>query len=1167
MSVGSLKDLVRTLGAALSTPVPLYPLPDDVLSVIQSFLNRHGEIDEHESQRLHEELLNLHANKVYNHPERLAVFLACFRNLRPAIFGVERLSKWWEILVRPTLDSMGQAKAVVADARAIVLSVLAYEDEDDPTGQKAEASSVFTDKLFEIFLERTRLPASSHGAVREEQKHRFVSANVEAVLLAYGKRRPKAFLEKIDHFVVQKEYRLQILGLLCSYVRLQGPHLYHVLHTELFDHLLQCLENDTSTTVISLALTILIMFMPHLCNSLAEYLPRLFVVYTRVLCWDKFGIVRLDVGSHLDVYSRTSSPLSAKPEESTTFSGWQKLDSSFETAQSTTPDVSDYFSFLYGLYPINFLEFIREPYKFLERVGYRGIDHLDIEEETIRQRSDTYRQRHILHPNFFTLTAQTELKDQSRWMKVEPADVTAQCIGLVNNNVSAVLSDDMESLKPESELPAEFIPTEEIPAESLLSQGDDGPGPGYDPESGYLDPSSNTSRSGYGREVKGLFQRGNTGYMARTPSSRDTRSPDSPTIPATLAPAEEAHLQDMLNLQEQLHASLQDSIKHDGPSPTPPPQTRLPDPPGPPPMYSSSVTASPRLDGYAQSGYVQSLSQTNMPRSPALRPAASDTQGTIAYLQREVMLLKNDLNFERYLKQQHLSHIGHLQRKHIKESTAEAETQNLINTNKTLKAKLEEAKKAYTASRQETLKSKNQAKKWEAELSAKIRTLREEQKAWRQDEEATKKALDVAREETDHLRKLLAESEAEGLRCRQKLQSLSTEMDEVSKLRTFVDHLSNKLTEYEARNEEFEMQRHSEEQAITQAERMKIRLQSREQEIQKMKRGYEAKLQEMDSRMSSMSNPMPSNPGPGFQGMIDNALAVANSRLTSLKKAHNHLLQKYTDLEIKYLELQASQEMDGIGMHHSGSQAPYHHQFQNHYVEMPSDNEASHHNGRSINRHERQQQQQHQQHQHYQHSEDSMSPVSSYPESSAGGSNNGGSRMENMHSYQMHNGGQQSPPQTATTMSSGYMNTKYGNYGQMSPHEQSVQHTDFPFPNQGQGRPQLRHRPSVPDSFMTQTTQATNNSANTHTNQSSASGETESLKTVTSTTSSETRKKEKIKPGSQVRIRGRGGVQNVGKKVKDSDGEGSEVPVKEPKPKKKSRFATGSGLAGIRGFV
>lgn len=120
------------------------------------------------------------------------MFLACFRNLRPAITRVEHLAKWWDILVKPTMDSMEQAKAVIADARAIVLSVLAYDEDDDPTGEKAEAAAVFSSRLFEIFLERTsKNGADRMGGYSQEQKQRFVSQNVEAVLLSYGKRRPK----------------------------------------------------------------------------------------------------------------------------------------------------------------------------------------------------------------------------------------------------------------------------------------------------------------------------------------------------------------------------------------------------------------------------------------------------------------------------------------------------------------------------------------------------------------------------------------------------------------------------------------------------------------------------------------------------------------------------------------------------------------------------------------------------------------------------------------------------------------------------------------------------------------------------------------------------------------------------------------------------------------
>lgn len=635
----------------------------------------------------------------------------------------------------------------------------------------------------------------------------------------------QAFLLQIDKIIVQKAYRLQILALLCGFVRLQGPHLYQILETPLLDHLLQCLENDTSTTVISLALTALVMFMPHLCNYLADYLPRLFVVYTRVICWDKFGGERWEetkFSGSRDSYSRAGTPQPLESLERVSKDGWQKLDSSFEAATSSTPEVSEYFSFLYGLYPINFVSFIREPYKFLERADYKGVDLLDIEEETIRQRSEPYRQLHTLHPNFLTLTAETELSDKSRWMKVEPADVTAQCVGLRSNNLPTDFG--LPRRKPrESRNPA-FVPTQEIPSDALLGMAEyENTGNG---ESNWRESAETILQVPPPGEVRGLFQPAisllSTGS---SPPLRDLRSPDSPTIPATLTPSEcEEQLQDMLDLQEQVRASLLNTPD----SPSGPPPSTLP--PAPPPEYTEGVAASPRLDAY-----VQHLHNSS-PRSPAIKAINANDQRPVSYLQRELMLVQNDLNFERYLKQQHLAHIGHLQRKHIKESTAEAETQNLINTNKTLKVKLEDAKKALATARQENLKRQNQSKKWEAELSAKIRTLREEQKAWRQDEEATKQALQTAHEEADHLRKLLSESEAGGLQSRQKLQSVAAETEEVDKMRSIVDHLSMKLTEFESRSDEFELQRHNEQTAISQVERMKIRLQSREQELQKQKR-------------------------------------------------------------------------------------------------------------------------------------------------------------------------------------------------------------------------------------------------------------------------------------------------------------------------------------------
>lgn len=169
-----------------------YPISEDLSSAIQAYLDKHPNIEDHDSQRLHDELMHLYTTKVGGNPDRHAAFLSAFRGLRPALTGTDRLTAWWDIMVRPTLDSLGQAKAVVADARAVVLSVLVQDEDDDKNEENAKTVAVFTEKLFEVFLEKTKVCCSDYGAgFAEEERQRFVVSNVEAVLLAYGKRKPK----------------------------------------------------------------------------------------------------------------------------------------------------------------------------------------------------------------------------------------------------------------------------------------------------------------------------------------------------------------------------------------------------------------------------------------------------------------------------------------------------------------------------------------------------------------------------------------------------------------------------------------------------------------------------------------------------------------------------------------------------------------------------------------------------------------------------------------------------------------------------------------------------------------------------------------------------------------------------------------------------------------
>ncbi|KAI9787214.1 MAG: hypothetical protein M1839_003449 [Geoglossum umbratile] len=906
MSSGSLKEVVRALILALSSPKLSHSLPEELQQVVQLYLDRHQNIEDHESQRLHDELLNLYNKYVAKDADKHPTFMAALRQLRPAIKGTTRLLEWWDLLVRPTLDSLGQEKAVISDAGAILLSVLVYDEDEDEDGEKARASAIFTGKLLEVYLDKTRLlTGDGQKVLPEDERYRFVSNHLESLLVSFGRKRPKDFLTAIDALVVEREYRSQALSLLGTFVRFQPPHLHQVLQTPLLEHLLTCLMVDTSTTVLSLALTTLVMFLPHIPNSLVPYLPRLFIVYSRILCWERYSPARSDESEDAD----RPMPKPGSISDPT----WGKLDYSFDSTDSTIPELVHYFTFLYGLYPLNFMSYIRKPYKYLQNARFPGADEADLDEVAIRHRTEQFQQIHLLHPNFFNMTVEAELTDLNRWMKSEPADVVAECMGLCATIPSCPDDPGPPPTAKLPDIPEAFVPTEDIPMQSLLSMDEEGLTVGNEVGSlGECRPHSNwrntqstlaVSHLSYGAPehlqiLRKSSQHSNSHHSSRSNGTHSRKeSPafkardnalDSPTLPAHLVGSNtEAKLQDMLHTQESLRSSVHQSLPNESVN-----------------SLNPQEAPSPGLDAY-----INSLAQSTVARSPAARPASSDAQGNIAFLQREVMLLRNDLNFERYLKQQHISHIGQLQRKHIREATVEAETQNLINTNRALKLRLEESKLSYAKLRKETMASKNHAKKWEAELNARIRTLREEQKQWRAEEEAVRRELRSARQECDHLRRLVVESEAKELLSKQKLQSLDSNLAALDQLRNEVEMLSARLRRYEAKEDEYEMAKQNEENVITELETMRLKMRAREGEREKMRRSYEQRITELESRVNSKGNPIPSSPSAGFQSMLDSALAASHSRFAHLKKAHNHLLARYSELEMKLIELQAFNEI------------------------------------------------------------------------------------------------------------------------------------------------------------------------------------------------------------------------------------------------------------------
>ncbi|KAJ6259281.1 Hamartin [Drechslerella dactyloides] len=1087
----SLKDLIRAISATVTTVPPPYPLPRDLVTAIQSFLDRHVDDDENEQQRLNDELLNVHANRVQGHKDRQLTYIAILNELKPALRGRERLMVWWECLLQPTMQNLESTKSSVVDARQLVLKMLVYDEDDDIHGDLKDVSDLFTDLLFEKYIAMSKTQSADPKEDAESSdESRFMCSNLEDILLSFGKRRAKAFLLAADSYIVNKETRLQILGLLCSLVKMQGPHLYQILETPVLDHLLLCLQMDTSTTVVSLSLTTLLMFMPHIPNALATYLPRLFAIYARLLCWDNYGVPVERHDSFLED-STAKSSLSFGVED------WQKCESSFPIASSSAPDVSELFTFLYGMYPVNLMAFLKEPYKFLDREDVRGFEDIELDDHLIRQRTEPHRQRHLLHGNFFTLTEEKELTDKARWMKSEPSDVVAQCVGLIAPNVLAY-----EESTTHQDMPGALVPTDEIPVESLLGEGSQ------------RDTSEDEGIGMDNHRLKPRPHANGKSSRSSTPGVKpvEPHGLDSPTLPPAgplppLPNFSEDRLQDMM----QLHGTLRGG-KVNGSSASLAGTLAANDP------------SSPRLKAY-----VQSLSLDNRVQSPALKPAATDAQGTIAYLQRENILLKNDLNFERYLKQQHLAHIGSLQRKHIKDASIEAETNNLINTNKILKRKIEEAAKAYQKLREEGTKTKLDARKWEAELNSRIQKLREEKKIWKEEEETVKAALVSARNEANQLRKLVVDSEAKELQSRQRMQAIEQSLADLEALKAQNEQLNKRLKEFKYTEESIEVYKEIEKACHAQVDKIKLRLKARETEREKMKRAYEERIGDLQNKLAQAQNERDQNPSPPMQAMIDSALHANASHLSAMKKAYNQLLMRFTELEIKYIELQAANELEKLPNARNAGQSPSFNSEPTPILHIETD-PMSAYPPRDHRMTERDFSGQKQIMEHH-----SPKAIRSYQLEHPSAGPSYSTRQEYQHQHHAYTSPNLStfPPQQIDRRPS-----------PVHRHTRDVQ-TRAPYDpgmsSQGEMSPEIY---SPPPQGLARPSLAPSSSVNSHDDAVSLSN------SFTSTGSKE--KRPKIKPQSEIRVRGRGGVQNIGKKEKEKE---------EKKKEKKNKL-----VSGFRGF-
>ncbi|ROW05759.1 hypothetical protein VMCG_05281 [Cytospora schulzeri] len=512
-------------------------------------------------------------------------------------------------------------------------------------------------------------------------------------------------------------------------------------------------------------------------------------------------------------------------------------------------------------------------------------DGIEVQPSEIRQKSERFRQFHVLHPNFYSLTPESEKTDFSRWLKSEASEVVAECTALcfatelgAGNELGPSheigLSEDDDAKNDDQALHTSQAILERPTSQDMAGSWRHSAPGSSDEARSQATALRRTSQASHATSLRDAFQ------------NRPRDGPgDSPTLPPSLVlSASHTNLRDMILSNKVIKSGLHQSLANDS-------------------VPSLALSHQESIPEKMAGKEAASVVPPSVPTTPA-----EHSNELIGRLYKKILLLSNDLSFERYMKQQHMIHIGELKRRQLKEAATEAETQNLIMVNRNLRNRIGEAKQSELRAKKESDNRRNIAKKWETDLSAKLKLLREEQKKWNSEGAALKRELEAKIEECEKLTKMVCEYETTELNSKQNLQAINDHIEEITRLKAEVSRLIEVEQTYQSKEKETEARLAEAAESISRAEGLSMKLDARDTEVEEIKNIYESQVAELNRRLQDVLENGTSRPKRDNDPakVVESTLAASRAKMAELQKQHSLLVRKYTVLQSSLLDMTAT---------------------------------------------------------------------------------------------------------------------------------------------------------------------------------------------------------------------------------------------------------------------
>lgn len=353
------------------------------------------------------------------------VFLNSLLRLAPCLINKEQLAVWWNSLSVYAIDSTGYRLDLVNLSKQFITGVLtsSFYGYGDASNSKlyTELACSYGRPALELYLSN-QLPKKT-GGEHTDERTRFVRQNCRSLFGKFARKETKAAFSMLNEYFIQHKHRIDILDLVVEYLaESQNSKLFRVYETPFFESLLICLERDRTKPAVQLALTALSMVLVHICDKLitAGLLNRIYACFGRACSWqprrssdiekDTDSDTEYEVARPSSTDSSVKSPEDKPPRTSSkknkpvprdgaqteklplqseaASEGWQVLEDDeleqtnedSKIAKNTkcgsdleleTVDVVPLFTFLYGLFPVNTLQFCRHCDEYFVRHKYQ----------------------------------------------------------------------------------------------------------------------------------------------------------------------------------------------------------------------------------------------------------------------------------------------------------------------------------------------------------------------------------------------------------------------------------------------------------------------------------------------------------------------------------------------------------------------------------------------------------------------------------------------------------------------------------------------------------------------------------------------------------------------------------------------------------------------------